>query len=130
VSDINTDTRKQLRKMVMNMPPDRFEALIRELLIRMGFDESTVQITPYRNDGGVDVVGIYRAAGLTEVSAAVQVKRWKKNVNVEVVTQLRGSLQVHQQGIIITTSDFTNSQWLRPLSKDAHGSTLLTARMV
>ncbi len=37
VSDINADTRKQLREMVLNMPPDRFEALIRELLIRMGF---------------------------------------------------------------------------------------------
>ncbi len=89
--------------------PERFEVLIRELLIRMGFDESTVKVTPFSGDGGIDVTGIYRAAGLTEMSAAVQVKRWKGNVGAPVVTQLRGSLQVHQQGIIITTSDFSQS---------------------
>lgn len=89
------------------MPPDRFEALVTELLLQMGFDENTVRITPYGNDGGIDVVGIYRAAGLTEVNAAVQVKRWKRNIQAPIVTQLRGSLQVHQQGIIITTSGFS-----------------------
>ncbi|MDW8234641.1 MAG: restriction endonuclease [Roseiflexaceae bacterium] len=109
VAEINTTTRLQLRDLVLRMPPDRFEALIRELLIRMGFDENTVQVTPYSGDGGIDVTGIYRAAGLTEVSAAVQVKRWKSNVGASTVTQLRGSLQVHQQGIIITTSDFSRS---------------------
>lgn len=74
----------------------------------MGFAENTVTVTPYSNDGGIDVVGVYRAAGLTEVNAAVQVKRWKRNVQSPTVTQLRGSLQVHQQGIIITTSDFSS----------------------
>ncbi len=109
VAEINAATRQQLRDLVMRTPPDRFEALIRELLIRMGFDENTVQVTPYSGDGGIDVTGVYRAAGLTEVSAAVQVKRWKNNVGASTVTQLRGSLQVHQQGIIITTSDFSKS---------------------
>lgn len=109
IAKINTTTRQQLRDLVLRMPPDRFEALIRELLIRMGFDENTVKVTPPSNDGGIDVMGVYRAAGLTEVSAAVQVKRWKNNVGPTTVTQLRGSLQVHQQGIIITTSDFTRS---------------------
>ncbi|HMN29844.1 MAG TPA: restriction endonuclease, partial [Caldilineaceae bacterium] len=78
-----------------------------ELLLQMGFDEQTVQVTPYHKDGGIDVVGIYRAAGLTEVNVAVQVKRWKHNVQAPTVTQLRGSLQVHQQGIILTISDFS-----------------------
>ena len=73
----------------------------------MGFDESTVEVTPYGGDGGIDVVGVYRAAGLTEMNAAVQAKRWKGNVRAPTVTQLRGSLQVHQQGILITTSDFS-----------------------
>ena len=109
VAEINTATRKQLTQLVLAMPPERFEVLIRELLIRMGFDENTVKVTPYSGDGGIDVTGIYRAAGLTEMSAAVQVKRWKGNVGAPVVTQLRGSLQVHQQGIIITTSDFSKS---------------------
>ncbi len=107
VGAINRATRERLREKLHAMPPDRFEALITELLLQMGFDENTVIVTPYSKDGGIDVVGIYRAAGLTEVNAAVQVKRWKGNIRAQVVTQVRGSLQVHQQGIIITTSDFS-----------------------
>jgi restriction system protein len=107
VGAINCATRDRLRDLIHTMPPDRFEALITELLLQMGFDENTVTVTPYSKDGGIDVVGIYRAAGLTEVNAAVQVKRWKGNIQSQVVTQVRGSLQVHQQGIIITTSDFS-----------------------
>ena len=109
IQQINQATRGQLRELLHTMPPDRFEALIGELLIQMGFDESTVQVTQRSNDGGIDVVGVFRAAGLTEMNVAVQVKRWKGNVGAPVVTQLRGSLQVHQQGIIITTSDFSKA---------------------
>lgn len=107
--DLNEDTRTKLRALLHDMPPDRFEALIGELLIQMGFDESTVQVTQRSNDGGIDVVGVFRAAGLTEMNVAVQVKRWKGNVGAPVVTQLRGSLQVHQQGVVITTSDFSQA---------------------
>ncbi len=107
VQKINQAARDQLRENLHAMPPERFEALIGELLIQMGFDERTVEVTKRSGDGGVDVVGVYRAAGLTEVNAAVQVKRWKGNVQAPTVTSLRGSLQVYQQGIIITTSDFS-----------------------
>ena len=109
VQEINQGTRAELTNLLLTIPPERFEALIRDLLIEMGFDENTVKVTPYSADGGVDVTGTYRAAGLTEVSAAVQAKKWKGNVGAPVVTQLRGSLQVHQHGIIITTSDFSKS---------------------
>lgn len=109
VQEINQGTRAALTSLLRTIPPARFEALIRDLLIEMGFDENTVKVTPYSADGGVDVTGTYRAAGLTEVSAAVQAKKWKGNVGAPVVTQLRGSLQVHQHGIIITTSDFSKT---------------------
>ena len=107
VRTINSSTRTKLKALLHSMPPNRFEELIYELLIQMGFDESTLQVTPYSGDGGIDVVGVLRAGGLTDVNAAVQAKRWKGNVSAPTVTQLRGSLQVHQQGIIITTSDFS-----------------------
>jgi len=107
VETINQTTRAELKKKLHEMPPDRFEALVGELLIQMGFDENTVKVTRRSSDGGIDVLGVYRAAGLTQVNVAVQVKRWRKNVSAPIVTQLRGSLQVHQQGIIITTSDFS-----------------------
>ncbi|MFZ1553811.1 MAG: restriction endonuclease [Anaerolineae bacterium] len=107
VEKINRATREQLHGLLLEMPSDRFEALIGELLIRMGFDESTVTVTRRSGDGGIDVTGLYRATGLTGVSAAVQAKRWKANVQAPTVTSLRGSLQVQQQGIIISTSDFS-----------------------
>ena len=114
VDKLNQATREQLHGLLLELPPDRFEALIGALLIRMGFDESTVTVTQHSGDGGIDVTGIYRATGLMGVSAAVQAKRWKANVQAPTVTSLRGSLQVHQQGIIITTSDFSKVRERRP----------------
>ena len=38
---------------------------------------------------------------------AVQVKRWKKNIQAPTVQQVRGSLGSHEQGLIITTSNFS-----------------------
>ena len=52
--------------------------------------------------------GVLRAGGITDVNAAVQVKRWKRNVQARTVRDLRGSLRVHEQGIIITTSSFSS----------------------
>jgi restriction system protein len=53
------------------------------------------------------VRGVLYAGGVTEVNAAVQAKRWKYNVQAPVVQALRGSLVVHEQGMIITTSAFS-----------------------
>ncbi len=107
IHSINDHTRAELQKRLLQMPPDRFEALVAELLLALGFDEETLQATPFRNDGGIDVRGILKAGNITDVNAAVQVKRWKSNVQAPVVQALRGSLTVHEQGIIITTSKFS-----------------------
>lgn len=37
----------------------------------------------------------------------MQVKRWKRNVQSPAIQQVRGSLGAHEQGLIITTSDFS-----------------------
>lgn len=108
VEEINDSTRQSLRKRLHEMPAERFEALIGELLISVGFEETSVQVTSYSNDGGIDVRGILNAGDVTAVNAAVQVKRWKKNVRTNVIRELRGSLTTHEQGIIITTSDYSS----------------------
>lgn len=107
VDEINDLTRLALRKRLLEMPANRFETLVGELLIAVGFEESSVQVTNYSNDGGIDVRGVLNAGDVTAVNAAVQVKRWKKNVQTNVIRELRGSLTTHEQGIIITTSDFS-----------------------
>jgi len=108
IEALNRQIRTDLRQRLAQMPPDRFEALVAELLLALGFDEETIQVTSYGGDGGVDVRGVLNAAGLTQFNAAVQAKRWKGNVHAPTVQALRGSLTVHEQGILITTGKFSS----------------------
>ena len=107
IDSINRKTKKELQKRLMEMSYDRFEVLVGELLKALGFNEETIEVTSKSNDRGVDVRGILNAARITEIKVAVQVKRWKNNVHAPVVQGLRGSLTVHEQGIIISTSKFS-----------------------
>lgn len=109
LENIREKVRKDLRKQLHLMPPQKFEELIRILLEQMGFDET--QTTPYANDHGVDVRGVLRSNPLSIVKVAIQVKRWKNNVGPDVVQKLRGALNIadSEQGLIITPSTFTPS---------------------
>lgn len=107
VQAINQQTRRQLHTLIQDMPADRFEALIGELLLAIGFEEDSIQVTNYHGDGGIDVRGILNAGGITRINTAVQVKRWKRNVQAPAVQAVRGSLTAHEHGIIITSSDFS-----------------------
>jgi restriction system protein len=52
---------------------------------------------------------------------AVQVKKWRKgnNVHSNTVQQVRGSLGAHEQGLIITTSDYSPGAKKEALRSDA-----------
>ncbi len=104
---LNQQTRAELRQRLFKIPPDRFEVLISQLLTTLGFEEETIEVTSYSNDGGIDVRGILNAAGITRINAAVQAKRWKKNIQAPAIQNLRGALKVDEQGIFITTSQFS-----------------------
>ena len=107
IENLQTKVRGDLRKYLLEMPPQKFEELIRSLLEEMGFDEA--ETTSISNDKGVDVRGVLRTNPLSTVKVAIQAKRWKNNVGSGVVRDLRGSLKVAdaEQGLIITPSDFT-----------------------
>jgi len=108
VEDINKKVREDLLKYLKRIPPEKFEELIRLLLEEMGFDE-TIR-TSYSNDKGVDVRGVLQTNAISKTNVAIQVKRWKNNVESKIVRDLRGSLNLAdgEQGLIITTSDFTS----------------------
>jgi restriction system protein len=108
VEAINSSTRSKLAELLLQMPAQSFEELVRSLLVKMGFDEQSVVVTRFSGDGGIDVKGRFTASGLTSIDTAVQAKRWRANVQAGVVRELRGSLQVGQQGTIITTSGFSS----------------------
>jgi len=109
IENIHAQVRKDLRKQLLQMPPQKFEELIRSLLERMGFEET--ETTPYSNDKGVDVRGVLRSNPLSVVKVAIQAKRWTNNVGSGVVSDVRGALKIadSEQGLIITPSGFTPS---------------------
>ena len=101
----NASILEKLHKVLMSMPPVRFEELIGELLVAMGFEE--MEVTRSSGDGGIDVRGTWVITDGVSIKMAVQVKRWKKNVQAPVVQGVRGSLATDERGLIITTSDFS-----------------------
>lgn len=103
----NHQVRKALRERLLAMKPGEFEGLISQLLAEMGFE--MVEVTKLSGDGGIDVRGTLVVGDVVRIKMAVQVKKWKlkNNIQAPVVQQVRGSLGAHEQGLIITTSDFS-----------------------
>lgn len=103
----NERVRKKLHDRLLAMTPSEFEELVSTLLAHMGFDG--IEVTRTSGDGGIDVRGVLIVADSIRIKMAVQAKRWspRKNVQAPIVQQVRGSLGAHEQGLIITTSDFS-----------------------
>ncbi len=103
----NKRVRQVLHKQVLSMTSAEFEELIGELLAKMGFED--IEVTGRSGDGGIDVRGTLVVGDVVRIRMAVQAKKWqpKNRVQAPVVQQVRGSLGTHEQGLIITTSDFS-----------------------
>ena len=103
----NHQVRKALGERLLAMKPGEFEEFISQLLAEMGFE--MVEVTRQSGDGGIDVRGTLVVGDVIRIKMAVQVKKWKRKNNVQapVVQQVFGSLGAHEQGLIITTSDFS-----------------------
>ena len=103
----NAEIRKKLLVQLRKVKPEAFEALVGRLLVALGFED--VVVTHVSADGGIDVRGTLVVGDVVRTQMAVQAKRWKKGSNVRrpTVQQVRGSLGVHEQGLIITTSGFS-----------------------
>ncbi len=100
------DVRRRLRENLMKLSPENFEKLVMKLFQKMGFEE--VSRTKLSGDGGIDVRGRMVANGVISTKYAIQVKRWKNNVQSPIVQQVRGGLGANEQGCIVTTSDFSS----------------------
>ena len=105
ISNHNIAIRKKLLARLMDLTPAQFEELVTLLLRGMGFED--IELTQYGSDGGIDVRGTLVIGDVVRIKMAVQAKRWKANVQSPTVQQVRGSLGVHEQGLIITTSKFS-----------------------
>ena len=105
IEERNCEVRRGLLDRARNTSPADFENLVGQLLVALGFEN--VEVTNISGDGGIDVRGTLVVGDSVRIRMAVQAKRWKNNVQAPVVQQVRGSLGAHEQGLIITTSDFS-----------------------
>lgn len=98
-----------VRQRLLALEPRAFELFISELLRRSGF--GSVEVTRFSQDGGVDVNAQVGRANwaLRHLLLQVQAKRWLHTVGRKEVAELRGSLQPHAAGCIVTTSHFSRA---------------------
>lgn len=97
------------RAELLGLAPDRFEHVVKDLLVHSGFDRVTV--TRFSQDGGIDV-NAYAGRTMWPVQnllVQVQAKRWLHTVGRKEVAELRGSLAPYAQGAIVTTSHFSKA---------------------
>lgn len=107
IDNQNSTVREQLLAKLLAMEPGQFEILVSELLSELGYE--SVKVTGRTGDRGIDISAVLTMGGITSVKTVVQVKKYKPDNKIagKVITQLRGSAQVDQRGLVITTSDFT-----------------------
>lgn len=101
----NRKNKKELRARLLAMEPPAFEGLVGDLLTKLGYQD--VEVIGRHGDGGIDVRAVLVVGDVIRTRMAVQVKRWKHNVQAPVVQQVRGAIGADDQGLIITTSDFS-----------------------
>lgn len=128
IGNRNREVRDQLLSQVQEGSPADFEKLIAELLVQMGFED--VEGTRPNRDGGVDVRGTLVVGEVVRIRMAVQAKRWQANVQAPIVQQLRGSLGAHEQGLIITTSDFSPGACTEAARPDASPVALMNGKQL
>ncbi len=99
----------ELSEMLRDCNPFRFEQIVLDLLIAMGYGGSrseAAQVTQKTGDEGIDGVINEDRLGLDVIY--VQAKRWKNNVGRPEIQNFVGALagKKASKGIFITTSDF------------------------
>ena len=119
----NRRVRDALLDFLRRTDPVEFEHLVGELFNAMGAESVTV--TPQSGDGGVDVRGTLLAGGAIPIQIAAQVKRWKRNVGSPVVNEIRGSLGLHDFGLVVTTGKFSPGAKQAAQIKDRKPITLI-----
>jgi restriction system protein len=100
----------EIRERLRAVSPSRFEQLVVDLLVAMGYGGASGeagQVIGKTGDDGIDGVIKEDKLGLDHVY--IQAKRWESNVPRPIVQAFAGSLegQRTRKGVMITTSDFT-----------------------
>ena len=103
---------QELRHQMKGILSRRFETLVVDLLLAMGYGGSrrdAGQVVGKSGDAGID--GIIKEDRLGLDLVYIQAKRWEGTVGAQVVREFSGSLDMHRarKGVLITTSEFSRS---------------------
>ena len=100
-----------LLSRLQSMPPDTFECLCQQLLLKSGVED--VEVTGRTGDDGIDGQGIIRLEGLTSIPVVFQAKRYSGSVGVSAIRDFRGAMDGRAStGFLMTTGSFTNQAWI------------------
>lgn len=107
---LRRDLEQELLSRVLRAPPQFFEQLVVDLLVRMGYGgtvEDAGEALGRSGDGGID--GIIKEDVLGLDAVYVQAKRWQNTVGRPDVQAFAGSLEGERarKGVFITTSGFS-----------------------
>ena len=107
---INSELSRMLLKNLEEVSPYRFESIVVDLLIKMGYggsDFENGEVTQKSADEGID--GIIKEDNLGLDLIYIQAKRWEASVGRPAVQAFAGSLEgmKARKGVMITTSQFT-----------------------
>ncbi len=106
---IQTSITAQLLEQISQMKPERFEQLVLDLLLALGYGASRadLQRVGRSGDGGIDGVISLDRLGLQKVH--VQAKRWKSGVGSPEIQTFMGALQLQgaDRGVLMTSGEIT-----------------------
>lgn len=120
--------RSKLLSQLFDLTPTQFEHFGKLLLTVYGFVQMTV--TQVSKDGGIDGYGLLKV-GLANMGVAFQCKRWEGNITRPEVDRFRGAIQgSYEQGIFLTTSDFSSGAKDASIKKGAVPIILLNGESI
>lgn len=110
--ELNEKLATDLLDKVKQMDPSRFEKLVVELMLAMGYggpQENAGKVTGKSGDEGIDGIINQDSLGLDVIY--LQAKRWKNKITPEIVNSFMGSIvgKGATKGVLLTTSDFTDA---------------------
>lgn len=99
----------ELVDLVKSMPPEFFERLVVDLLLRLGYGGPFGSGLHLGRTGDRGIDGVINQDKLGLDLLYVQAKRWQDSVGAPIVREFAGALSAHRarKGVIITTSWFT-----------------------
>lgn len=105
VSMTEGEVKQAILDQILELRPDEFEILVKELLDAVGFD---AEHHGRSGDGGIDVTGKLRVYEFASIDIMVQVKQYKSGaIDDKTIKHFRSSVPERVQAAFVTTSTYT-----------------------